>query len=490
MIDDKGSSESFTYDVVVVGAGVSGINTAYRLQTQAPPGTTYAVLEARGETGGTWDLFRYPGIRSDSDIFTYSFSWNPWPKTDTFASGEEIHHYIRQSAEQAGIYQHIRFRHAVKRANWNSKEAVWDLFTSSGGTGSPEIYRARSIFWCTGYYDYEEPLQSQILGIDNFQGKVIHPQFWPKDYDYTGKDIVIIGSGATAVSIVPAVAQKAKHVTMLQRSPTYIIPQPKSNPFTTTTFAIFPKWIAHWMVQVFWITQYQVLMLMCQNFPGLVRKVIRYANMRHLPPDYAVDLHFKPYYRPWDQRVCASVDGDLFAAIRTGSASVVTDTIQAINGNEMKLSSGQVLHPDIIVTATGLKLRIGGGAKLTIDNKTFDPTTKFMWKNVMLQDLPNTFFAVGSPDISWTLLADCAAVLAVRLMWELKRKDATVVQPYLENPENMTVRPMLGLQSNYVKKAEGTVPKAGTGVWSPRPSYLVDRYIAKWGDIETGLKYE
>jgi cation diffusion facilitator CzcD-associated flavoprotein CzcO len=448
------------------------------------------VFEARSSAGGTWNLFRYPGIRSDSDIFTYSFSWNPWPRRNTFASGQEIGEYILQSAKAAGIEKHIRFNHAVLSANWNPKDALWEVSTSINGNEEPAIYRTRFIFLGTGYYDYEQSLQVDIPGIDDFRGKVIHPQFWPEELDYAGKDIVVIGSGASAVSIVPAVAETAKHVTMLQRSPTYILPLPKSSIFTVIVFAIFPTPLALWLTRMFWVFQYQALIILCRYFPNVVRKVIRHINKNHLPPDVPVQPHFTPRYKPWEQRLCASMDGDLFAAIRSRKASVVTDTVQNISDAEIRLSSGKVLRPDIIVTATGLKLMIAGGIQFTLDDEEFDLKTKFMWKNTMLQDLPNVFFSVGSPDVSWTLLADCAAQLAVRLMSEVRRKSATKVQPSLENSEEMDVKPLLGLQSTYVKRSVGALPKAGTGIWAPRSTYFADLYRAKWGNITAGLVFK
>ncbi|KID81794.1 Flavin monooxygenase-like protein [Metarhizium guizhouense ARSEF 977] len=491
MPTEKSFTQVFDYDIIIIGAGISGINAAYRIQTQAPRGMSYAVFEGRGSVGGTWDLFRYPGIRSDSDIFTYSFSWNPWPKRDTFASGADIKQYMLQSAKTHDIYKHIHFNRAVHRANWNPEHAVWELHSSTNGSKEHSIHRARFLFLATGYYDYQQPLQVDIPGIENFKGRVIHPQFWPDNYDYSGQNVVVIGSGATAVSVVPAMAKTAKHVTMLQRSPTYILPQPKSSILTVLIFAILPAHLALWSLQLYWAFQYQVLILLCQNFPNTVKNVIRYINKRQLPSNVPVDPHFNPRYKPWDQRLCASVDGDIFAAIRSNKASIVTDSIQRVAGNEIKLSSGEVLRPDVIVTATGLKVKVGGGIQMTLNNEDFDPARQFMWKGSMLQNLPNVFFSVGSVDVSWTLVADCTAQLAVRLLWELERRNAKVVRPHLDKPEEMEVKPLLSLQSTYIKRAAGMLPKTGTGVWSARSSnYLADLLAAKWGDITSGLKFE
>lgn len=475
------------FDVVIIGAGISGINAAYRIQTQAPPGTSYAIFEGRDSIGGTWDLFRYPGIRSDSDIFTFGFEWNPWAKKETLAAGPDIKEYIVQSAKSAGIDRHIRYRHKVTSANWISEDKCWEVATHKDGQEKPSVYRARFLLLGTGYYDYEQPLETVIPGIGDFQGKVIHPQFWPEDYDCTGKNIVVIGSGATAVTIVPSVADKVEHVTMLQRSPTYIFPLPKYGKLTAFIFALLPRRMAQWLNRVTWILQSYLMIVACRNFPGLAKKLIRHVNIKLLPPDVAWDPHFKPRYNPWEQRLCASMDGDFFAAIRSGKASIVTDTIDTVTKDSIRLASGDVLRPDAIVTATGLKLKFAGGIQFSIDGKPLDATGRFAWRSCMLQDLPNLVFIVGFENASWTLGADCAAQLLTRLLWELRKKNATVATPYMENPEQMEVKPMLSLSATYLKRMNKSLPKGGTGVWSPRNHYMADLYAAKWGDIKTGL---
>ncbi|KJZ73101.1 hypothetical protein HIM_07485 [Hirsutella minnesotensis 3608] len=487
-------------DVIIIGAGISGINAAYRIHSQpAPNKTTYAILEARHCIGGTWDLFRYPGIRSDSDMFTFGLEWSPWPRPETLAAGADIRHYLQQSADSAGISQHIRYNHRVVAANWVAADGCWELtvrVAKDGEVGEDTVLRSRFLLLGTGYYDYEQPLEAHIPGLADFKGKVIHPQFWPEDYDYTGKDVVVIGSGATAVTIAPSMAPRARHVTMLQRSPTYIYPVPRFGAFAALLGILLPAALlgillpaalARQLNRLLWILRGYLMVFFCRTFPGVAKSAIRRKNLTLLPPDVAWDPHFKPRYNPWEQRLCASQDGDFFAAMRSGKVSVATDTIAAVTATEIKLASGAVLHPDVIITATGLKLKFGGGIRFTKDGVPFDVSQKFVWKSTMIQDLPNLFLFVGYENASWTLGADCAAHLLVRLMAELRSKSATVAVPHVEDPAAMEARPLLSLSSTYIRRNAGSLPKAGTGVWRPRSHYLADMYAARWGDIKTGL---
>ncbi len=399
---DKPRGGDVDFDVLIVGAGISGINAAYRIKTEAPEGTSYAVFEARDRLGGTWDLFRYPGIRSDSDMFTFSFQWNPWYKKETMAQGDEIRDYLASSAKIAGIDSHIRFGHSIVSANWNSDEKCWEVTAQPKGQDKPSVFRSRFILLGTGYYSYEAPMKTVIPGIENFKGKVMHPQFWPEDYDYTNQNVVIIGSGATAISIVPAMAGVAKHVTMLQRSPTYIFPVPLHSKITAFFFALLPKRLAHRVNRVIWILVTYWMIVFCNRYPNVARRAIRRVNKALLPAEIPVDPHFTPAYNPWEQRLCASLDGDIFAAMRAGQASVVTDTIETVTESSIKLKSGQVLHPDAIITATGLQVMFGGGIEIFKDGKRFDDTKKFIWRACMVQDLPNMIFTVGFENASWT----------------------------------------------------------------------------------------
>lgn len=478
------------FELIIVGAGIAGINAAYRFQAGTPAGTSYAVFEARDAVGGTWDLFRYPGIRSDSDIFTFAFGWNAWPKQGTMANGDEIRAYIKESAQKTGIYDKIRFKHKIIAANWESENARWAITTSSPAAQEPQVYYSRFIYLATGYYDYETPLKTTIPGIHNFKGKVLHPQFWPEDLDYSGKDVVIIGSGATAVTMVPSMTGKAEHVTMLQRSPTYIFPLPQHGLLARMVFFFFPQSVAHVLLRAGWVVQLVLMIQLCKIIPGVVRRVIKYENVKRLPADVPWDPHFKPRYKPWEQRLCASQDGDIFKALRTGNASVVTDTIETVTEKSIKLQSGQVLHPDIIVTATGLKLCFAGGMDVTIDGQQLDPSKQFLWKGTMLQDVPNLFFTIGFENASWTLGCDCAAFLTVRVIEQLRNKGLTVAAPRMSasEKETMVPKPLFSLKATYLESAHERLPKGGSGVWAPRTNYPVDLYKSKYGDIETNLE--
>ncbi|KAJ4163592.1 hypothetical protein LMH87_005312 [Akanthomyces muscarius] len=480
------ASTELDLDVLIVGAGISGINAAYRLQTEGPKGSRYAIFEARHSLGGTWDFFRYPGIRSDSDIYTFGFSWKPWHKPETVAQGADIKKYMTEAVQETGIDKHMRYHHRVVSADWSSQDQCWDV--SYEADGEAKTLRTRFILLGTGYYDYDTPMKALIPGIDNFAGKVIHPQFWPEDYDYSDKHMVVIGSGATAVTVVPAVSEKVQHVTMLQRSPTYIMPIPKQSPAAKWLFRLLPRFIAHRLNRTLWIVQSYIMIFFCRLFPNVARALIRAVNRRLLPKSISIDPHFSPAYKPWQQRLCASMDGDIFAALRSGKASIVTDHIETVTKDTIKLKSGAELHPDVIVTATGLGLRFAGGMKISLDGKPFDITQKFIYRAAMLQDLPNLVYVVGYENASWTLGADCAAKVLVRLVSELKAAGKTSGTPRLENPEKMEVRPLLNLGSTYLKNANSVFPKGGTGAWAPRTTYLQDLYKATYGNLASEME--
>ncbi|KAM0548810.1 hypothetical protein ACHAPJ_009666 [Fusarium lateritium] len=483
------SDEVNSFDVIIIGAGISGINAAYRLQTEGPADLNYAILEGRASIGGTWDLFKYPGIRSDSDIFTFGFPWSPWKHDESLAPGDKIKSYMIESARSAGIDHHICYNHSVSEANWSSKEKKWKLQVVRPGDDQPVTFQARFMLLGTGYYDYQTPLQTVIPGIERFQGRVIHPQFWPKDYDYTNKNVVIIGSGATAVTILPSMADKAKRVTMLQRSPGYIFPLPSSSFLTRLLFTILPASIALFVNRLLWLFRSYLTTLFCKSCPGLAKKVIKHVTIKQLPPDVSWDPHFKPKYNPWEQRFCACMNGDFFAAIRSSKAEVVTDEIKTITEKNIELKSGAMLTPDLIVTATGLKLRFGGGIKFSIDGNELNVSDKFAWKAAMLQDVPNLLFITGYENASWTLGADVSARLFVRILHKMSQTKAAAVVPRVTSSQDMPVKPMMSLSSTYLKNAGSVFPKGGTGLWSPKTNYFADMAGAKWGDITTGLEY-
>lgn len=481
--------ETLFFDVLIIGAGISGINAAYRIQTDGPSGLTYAILEGRESIGGTWDLFKYPGIRSDSDIFTFGFPWNPWKHRESLAGGDMIRDYMIESASSAGIDHHICFNHTVFEMNWHSDMKTWELKVKRSGHDKPITYQARFVLLGTGYYDYGTPLETTIPGIGNFEGKIIHPQFWPKDYDYTNKDVVVIGSGATAVTIVPSMADKVKSITMLQRSPTYIFPLPSHSLFTTILVTILPASVAYFLNRLLWLCKGYATNLFCKRYPSLAKRIIRSVTIKQLPPNVSWDPHFKPRYNPWDQRFCASLDGDFFAAIRSGKANIVTDHIKTITARTIELESGATLHPDTIVTATGLKLRFGGGIKIKVDDKLINVSDQYAWRTVMLQDVPNLFFMFGYENASWTLGADVSAKLFVRICNKMRDCSNTVVVPQLDATKNMPVKSMMSLNSTYLKNAGAILPKGGIGQWSPKSNYFIDIAGARWGDITSDLNY-
>jgi cation diffusion facilitator CzcD-associated flavoprotein CzcO len=477
------------YDVIIVGAGISGINFAYRLQTQNPE-LSFTILEGRDNIGGTWDLFKYPGLRSDSDLYTFGFSWRPWTEEKAIAEGPLIINYVKESAAMYGIDQKVKFRHKVSSANWSSEQQAWSL--SVDANGQPTVFRGRFMLLCTGYYDYNQALPTVIPGIENFKGKTVHPQFWPEDLDYTGQNIVIIGSGATAVTLLPALAETASHVTMLQRSPSYLLSQPKTDGLEILIRNIFPKSLAHKLIRIKWITATFFFTNFCRYFPDRAKGLIREATIKQLPPSISHDPHFQPAYNPFEQRVCFCPEGDFYVSLRSGKSSVVTGHIDTVTENSIKLTNGRELHPDIIVTATGLKIQLAGGMKLTVDNAPFKLNEKFIWKGVMLQDLPNAAFVVGYVDASWTLGANATAFLICRILNRMKKEGTAVVVPRLTEEEQRNIKemPMLNLSSTYVQKAKDAMPKAGdAGQWRPRRTYMRDIWEARFGNIRKGLQH-
>ncbi|GIJ90832.1 hypothetical protein Asppvi_009795 [Aspergillus pseudoviridinutans] len=475
------------YDIIIVGAGISGINAAYRIQSQFP-NYRYAILEARNAIGGTWDLFKYPGIRSDSDLFTFGFSWNPWNQDNPIAEGASISKYMRDTAAQYGIDKHIHFQHRLLAADWSSADNVWKLAVDH--EGEPKSYTARFVIFGTGYYNYHEPLTADVPGLSQFQGKVIHPQFWPEDLDYTDKKVVIIGSGATAVTLLPKMAEKAAKVTMLQRSPTYILALP--NRQSSLLSWILPNTVNRKLQRLRWIITSRIFFLFCQTFPWMARLILKLSVVRQLPKNVPHDPHFKPRYNPWDQRLCICPDGDFFKSLHSGHANVKTDTIRQVTANGIELNSGDFLDADIIVTATGLKLQIAGGTSITVDGEKQRVSDKYLWNGVMLQDLPNASFVIGYTNASWTLGADATALFVCRLLKWMERHHKVAAVPRL-NPvlgRQMQPRRLLNLNSTYVTAAEKDLPKAADrGPWQPRDNYLSDLMFAKYGRLDEGLEW-
>ncbi|KAK0663263.1 FAD-containing monooxygenase EthA [Lasiodiplodia hormozganensis] len=477
------------YDIIIVGAGISGVNAAYRIQTQLPPGTTYTILEARDNMGGTWDLFKYPGIRSDSDLYTFGFPFRPWTKENAIADGPSIVNYIKDTAAEYGVDQHIQFRHKLLSANWSSESQTWSLDVD--GDGTRKRLNSSFMIMATGYYDYNEPLQTTIPGLENFKGSIVHPQFWPEDLDYSNKKIVIIGSGATAITLLPNLAEKASHVVMLQRSPGYIVSLPSVRPLDHIARSILPASLANALIRWrFLITSY-LFYHFCRVFPNVARTLIRRGTVPQLPKNVPHDPHFVPNYNPWEQRMCMCPDGDFYKALQEGKASITTGRIKTVVDGGIELEDGSRIDDvDMIVTATGLKVQLAGGAQINVDGERIDPGKKFIWKGLMLQDVPNLAYVIGYTNASWTLGADATAQLVTRLIKHMRGKGITSAVPRIESPEDLKPMPVLNLSSTYLHKAEGALPKAGDkGPWVARKSYFTDIWNAKFGDIKTGLQF-
>lgn len=486
------SAEYDTADVIIVGAGISGINAAYRLQEKCP-GLNYKILEGRHEIGGTWSLFNYPGIRSDSDLYTFGFPWRPWTDRASIAEGSLIKNYVKESARVTGIDKNIHYNTWITSASWSTPDKTW---TIQGTVNKKEkvTYKTRFLFFCCGYYNYHEPLKVDIPGIDNFKGQVIHPQFWPENLDYKDKEVVIIGSGATAITVLPAMAKDARKVTMLQRSPTYVMSIPREDPIEKVIRFCW-GWappVMHWMLRVKWLFAPLFLTSFAARYPETLRKISHKMMEMQLPKSIPRDPHFTPTYKPWEQRMCMCPDGDFFKALRDGKCDVATGHIEQVTETSIKLKSGQELNPDIIVTATGLKLLFAGGMDLTVDGKPINIPDQYLWKGVMLEDLPNAGFYIGYVDASWTLGADSTAQLMCRLINTMKKEGVTEVVPRQtpEDKEHMHAQDLLRLNSTYVNKAKSIIPKAGDrGQWIPRSYYFKDIMTAWYGDIKTSTEW-
>ncbi len=458
-------------DVVIIGAGLSGIGAAYRI-AEKNPSLTYTLLERRSRIGGTWDLFRYPGIRSDSDIFTLSFPYEPWTREESVADGDHIRDYITATAHKYGIDRHIRFDTKVRSADWDSSTDTWTVHAEQGGTET--TFRCRFLFFGTGYYNYDEGYTPEFEGLENFAGQVIHPQFWPEDLDVTGKKVVVIGSGATAITLIPALAEAADSVTMLQRTPTYIISMPKVEPLANAIRKVLPRKIAHNVVRWRNVLLNSFIYLVARKSPGVAKRFLRNIAVRNLPEGYDVDTHFKPSYQPWDQRMCLAPGADLYKAIAEGKASVVTDHIETFDSDGIRLRSGEHLDADIIVTATGLQLQALGGIAVSVDGEDVKPSDRFVYKGHMLEDVPNMSWCVGYTNASWTLRADMTAQSVAKLLSHMTSHGYTHAYPHLGD-EVLTEKFAWDIKAGYVLRSPHALPKSGTRrPWNVRQNFLLD----------------
>lgn len=481
------SSAGSHFDIVIIGAGVSGINAAQRVQTLLPQ-LSYTILEARGAVGGTWHLFKYPGIRSDSDLFTFGFPWRPWESTKAIADGASIQEYLAESAAEHGIDKRIQFHHKMLSADWSAKNQTWLLKIES--EGKKKEMTAGYLIYGTGYYDYETPLQTVIPGIDTFRGRKIHPQFWPEELNYEGKKVIIIGSGATAITLLPAIAQKAASVTMLQRSPSYVMAKPaiESGFWIRSTF---PPWIAHRLIR--WRSMCNLFFFFhfCRAFPTIATRLIKEATEKLLPEHIAQDPNFKPRYNPWEQRLCVCPDGDFFAALRQGNCHVVTDSVQTVTETGILTTNGTSLDADIIVTATGLKMKFGGGTHFSIDGQPIDLSEKYMWKGCLVQDVPNVAFLLGYTNNTWTLGAEATSQLVCRLLHYMKSRNLAVATPTVKDESKLKPRSIMNLTSTYIVTGQAVLPKGGdAGPWKPRSNYFKDYWNAKYGSLVEGLEFQ
>lgn len=460
-------------DVLIVGAGISGIGAAYYLQTEHP-GRHYTILEARGETGGTWDLFRYPGIRSDSDLHTFGYEFKPWRDDHAIATADKILAYLRETAAENGIDARVRFHHKVLAAAWSSEQARWVIDVERCDTRERIQLSANWIFCAGGYYRYDEGFTPHFEGRNRFAGRIVHPQHWPEDLDCTGKKVVVIGSGATAVTLVPAIAREAGHVTMLQRSPTYILPVPSKDFFANTAKRLLGDQRGYALTRRKNILRQRAVYRLCQRYPAAARRIIRYLNARQLPAGYPLDEHFNPAYQPWDQRLCTVPDADLFAAISSGSASVVTDHIATFTETGLKLKSGRTIDADIIVTATGLNLQAFGGVALTVDGDPVQLPETVAYKGMMLTGVPNFAFAVGYTNSSWTLKVGLVCEHFCRMLTYMDSNGYTVVRAELDDP-HMPTRPLLDFAAGYVQRSVSQLPRQGSAEpWRMSMNYGTD----------------
>ncbi len=473
-------------DVLIVGAGLSGIGAACHLHERLPH-KTYAILEAREATGGTWDLFRYPGIRSDSDMHTLGYRFKPWTHAKAIADGPSILSYVRETAREHNVDEHVRLGHRVVRAEWSEQSARWSVEAVRTSTGETVRMSCSFLFMCSGYYRYDEGYTPSFAGAERFRGTLVHPQHWPEDLDYTGKRVVVVGSGATAVTLVPAMAESAEHVTMLQRSPTYIVSVPSEDPIAKGLHRLVGARAAYPLTRWKNVLLQTLIYQLSRRRPRLVKRLIRTALVRQLPAGYDVDTHFKPRYDPWDQRMCMVPDGDLFKAIARGRASIVTDQIDTFTETGVKLASGEQLEADVIVTATGLNLLAFGGVELAVEGAPVELPRTIAYKGMMLSDVPNFAFTIGYTNASWTLKADLVGEYVCRLLAHMDAHGYERCAPHNSDPA-LQRRPLLDFAAGYVQRSVEHFPRQGSSApWQLSMSYAGDAIALRRGPVDDGV---
>lgn len=469
-------------DVLIVGAGISGIGAAWHLQHRAP-GQSYAIIEARAQIGGTWDLFRYPGIRSDSDMYTFGYNFRPWVDGKVFADGPSIRRYVTDTAREAGIDRHIRFNTRVMAASWDSSAARWSVEVE-GPNGRGTLI-ARFLMICSGYYRYEHGYMPEFEGLADFAGEIIHPQKWPEGHEYAGKRVVIIGSGATAVTLVPAMAGTAAHVTMLQRSPSYIAARPSRDAIADALRKFLPGRLAYTLSRVKNIALSMFFFQLSRAWPDFVKRGVIKAIRAELGEDFDVERHFSPHYKPWDQRFCLAPDGDFFAALKSGKASIVTDHIERFEKDGIRLKSGELIEADLIIPATGLEMQVGGGMDIRVDGQPVIPADRITYRGMMLSGVPNAALAFGYTNASWTLKIDLTAERVCRLLNHMAREGCDYCVPV--PPAGIELAPLLDFSSGYVQRALPHLPRQGRKApWRTYQNYLQDMVTIRYGRLEDG----
>jgi monooxygenase len=470
-------------DVLIVGAGLSGVGAGCHLDTDCP-GKSYAILEARDSIGGTWDLFRYPGVRSDSDMYTLGYAFRPWSEAKAIADGPSILSYVKETAAHYGVDRKIRTGHRVVRAEWSTDDARWTVEAERSDTGETIRLTCGFLFMCTGYYRYDEGYTPAFPGVERFGGRIVHPQFWTDDVEYEGKRVVVIGSGATAVTLVPAMAPAAEHVTMLQRSPSYVVSLPGEDPVAKLVRRLPPR-AAYAIVRWKNVLMTMLVFQLSRRRPRLVKALIRKGLETRLPPGYDIDTHFKPSYNPWDQRMCLVPDGDLFEAIRDGSASIVTDRIETFTETGLRLASGAELEADLVVTATGLNLLPLGGLALTVDGREVEIPKTMGYKGMMLSGVPNMAVAIGYTNASWTLKCDLTCAYVCRLLNHMDERGYRQATPHRD--PSVTEEPFIDFTSGYVLRSIEKFPKQGSKApWRLYQNYARDVVALRYGALEDG----
>lgn len=475
------------FDVVVVGAGISGIGAGYFLQRDCPD-RSYVILEGRERSGGTWDLFRYPGIRSDSDMYTLGYSFRPWTEAKAIADGPSILRYLDETARESGVDRHIRHQHRVTAASWSTADARWTVSVERGAEREPIEITCNFLFMCSGYYNYAAGYLPEFAGRETFKGEIVHPQHWPQDLDYSGKRVVVIGSGATAVTLVPEMARTAAQVTMLQRSPTYIVARPSQDGIANWLRAKLPGKLAYRLTRFKNVALGQFFYRLARKKPAQTKARLIELVRAELGPEYDVATHFTPSYNPWDQRICLVPDADLFAAIRDGTASVVTGHIDRFEADGIRLKSGELLSADLIVTATGLDMQLMSGIPFTVDGRHIDPAKSLGYKAMMYSDIPNLASSFGYTNASWTLKSDLTAAYVARLLNTMKRRGMRQATPRLA--PGIEPEPFLTFTSGYVQRGMDKFPKQGSRKpWRVHQNYALDLLALKFGGVDEGMEF-